>query len=100
MDTISHTNQLDCQQEDNGEVSLAERRSSFTHECSTSDSSIIHIDNTNPSSNWELPQILPRDVYKLHWWNYIACTHIKVSSVDISFTDSQDPVHINLIDKQ
>ena len=100
MDVASHT-LLDCQQEDNSTMSLAERRSSFA-ECSSSDntSSIIHIENTNPSSEWQLPAILPKDVYKLSFWEYIACTHIKVSSVDISFTDSEEPVHINLLEKR
>ena len=100
MDIASHT-LLDCQQNENGEVSLAERRSSFT-ECSSSDlsSSIIHIDNTIPSSEWQLPAILPKDVYKLSFWEYIACTHIKVSSIDVSFTDSEEPVHINLLEKR
>ena len=65
MDIASHT-LLDCQQNENGEVSLAERRSWFI-ECSSSDlsSSIIHIYNINPSSEWQLPAILPRDFYKL-----------------------------------
>ena len=89
MDVATH-NISDYQQDDNNEVSLAERRSSFT-KCSTSDqsSSIIHIDNSNPSADCQLPAILPRDVYKLSGWKYFACSQIKVSSVDISFTDSQ-----------
>ena len=37
---------------------------------------------------------------KLKWWQYSSATQIKISSVDISFTDSKDPVHINLIDRQ
>ena len=87
MDIATHP-VLDCQQEENGEVSLAERRSSFA-ECSTSDSSssVIHIDNSNPSADWKLPTILPKDVYKLSLWKYIACQQIRLSSVDISFTD-------------
>ena len=99
MDVATH-NILDCQQDDNNEVSLAERHSSFT-ECSTSDqsSSIIHINNTNPSADWQLPAILPRDVYKLSGWKYFAYSQIKVSSVDISFSDNQEPAHINLLDK-
>ena len=39
-------------------------------------------------------------MYKLKWWQYSSTTQIKISSVDISFTDSEEPVHINLIDKQ
>ena len=42
MDTVPHLS-LDCEQSEDGVVSLAERRSSFAHDCSTSDSSIIHI---------------------------------------------------------
>ena len=55
MDIATHP-VLDCQQEGNGEVSLDERRSSFA-ECSTPDSSssVIHIDNSNPSADWQLP---------------------------------------------
>ena len=100
MDIASHT-LLDCQQDDNSTVSLVERRSSFA-ECSSSDnnSSIIHIENTNPASKWQLPTILTKDVYKLSFWEYIACTHIKVSSVDIFFTDSEELVHINLLEKR
>ena len=99
MDIATHP-VLECQQEGNGEVSLAERRYSFA-ECSTSDSSllVIHIDNSNPSADWKLPTILPKDVYKLSLWKYIACQQIHLSSVDISFTDKQEPVHINLLDK-
>ena len=33
------------------------------------------------------------------WWQYKSTTQIKVSSVDISFSDSEEPVHINLLDK-
>ena len=51
MDTISHLS-LDCQQEENAEVSLADRRSSFQNECPSSNSSIIHIQDTNPSQDW------------------------------------------------
>ena len=67
MDAIPHTS-LDCQQDDNVEVSLAERRSSFQNECSTSGSSIIHIQDTNPSQDWQLPQILATYVYQIKWW--------------------------------
>ena len=79
MDVTTHST-LDCQQDGSNEVSLAERRSSFA-ECSTStlDSSIIHIDNSNPSADWQLPDIFPREVYKLSGWNYFACSQIKVS---------------------
>ena len=100
MDVASHSI-LDFQQDDNGEVSLAERRSSSA-DCSSSDpsSSIIHIDNSNPSADWQIPAILPKDVYKLSCWKYFACSQIRVSSVDISFTDSQEPIHINLLEKQ
>ena len=47
-----------------------------------------------------MPRILPSDVYKLQWWHYKSATQIKISFVDISFTDSEEPVHINLIDRQ
>ena len=46
-----------------------------------------------------MPKIRPFDVYKLNWWQYKSATQIKVSSIDVSFTDSDEPVHINLIDK-
>ena len=100
MDIASHT-LLDCQQTDNDEVSLAERCSSFAEWSSSNpSSSIIHVDNTNPSSEWQLPDIFPQDVYKLSFWEYLTCTQIKVSSVDISFTDLEEPVHINLLEKR
>ena len=51
MDTIPHIS-LDCQQEDNAEVSLPDRRSSFQNESSSSNSSIIHIQDLNPSQDW------------------------------------------------
>ena len=99
MDAVSHTT-LNCQSKNNAEVSLAERRSSFINESSTSNSSIINIQDFNPSKDWQLPNILPSDVYKLKWWQYSSATQIKVSSIDVSFTDFEEPVHINLIDKE
>ena len=47
-----------------------------------------------------MPRIFPSDVYKLKWWQYSSATQIKIFSVDISFTNSKEPVHINLIDRQ
>ena len=98
MDTVSLTT-LDCQSDNNKEVCLAERRSSFLNEPSSSNFSIINIQDFNPSENWQLPKILPSDVYKLNWWQYKSATQIKVSSIDVSFTDSDKPIRINLIDK-
>ena len=65
MDTVSLTT-LDCESANDIEVSLVERRSSFCNETSTSDSSIIHIQDLNPFENWQLAAILPKDVYKLN----------------------------------
>ena len=72
MDSVSHT-RLDCQQAEDGTVSLAKRHSSFSN-CSTSDpdSSIIHIDEFNPSHEWKLPSLLPKEIYKLKLWEYVA----------------------------
>ena len=83
-----------------GTVSLAERRSSFS-QCSTIDldSSIIHIDESNLSAEWKLPSLLPKEIYKLKLWEYVAAQHFRVSSVDIAFTDADNPVHINLLDR-
>ena len=98
MDTIPHLS-LDCEQNEDGAVSLAERRSSFVHDCSTSDSSVIHITDRNPSSNWELPPIVPSEVYDLKWWKYKSSTQVKLSSIDVCFADNEEPVHINLLEK-
>ena len=98
MDTVSVAT-LDCESANDIEVSLAERRSSFCNETSTSNYSIIHIQDLNPSENWQLPAILPHDVYKLNWWSFKTTTQIKVSSIDVSFTDKDEPVHINLLEK-
>ena len=65
MDTVSLTI-LDCQSDNNTEVCLAERRSSFMNEPSSSNSSIINIQDFNPSQDWQLPKILPSDVYNLN----------------------------------
>ena len=35
----------------------------------------------------------------MKWWQYKSCTQIKISSLDITFTDQEEPIHINLIDK-
>ena len=72
MDNVDHT-RLDSQQAKYGTVSLAEHRSSFSH-CSNSDpdSSIIHTDETNPSAEWKLPPLFPKEIYKLKLWEYIA----------------------------
>ena len=67
MDAIPHIT-LDCQSGNNAEVPLVERRSSFMNESSSSNSSIINIQDLNPSQDWQLPKILPSDVYKLKWW--------------------------------
>ena len=49
--------------------------------------------------NWELPSIVPSEVYDLKWWQYKSASHIKISSVDVSFSDKDEPVHINLLEK-
>ena len=36
----------------------------------------------------------------MKWWQYKSNTLIKISSLDIKFTDQEDPIHINLIDKE
>ena len=66
MDAVPHLS-LDCEQIDEGVISLAERHSSFVNECSTSDSLVIHINEPHPSPNWELPSIVPSEVYDLKW---------------------------------
>ena len=48
----------------------------------------------------KLPEILPSEVYKMKWWQYKSNTQINISSLDINFTDQEDPIHINLIDKE
>ena len=98
MDNVSLAT-LDCESANDTEVSLSERRSSFYNETSTSDSSIIHIQDLNPFENWQLPAILPHDVYKLNWWSFKTATQIKVSSIDVSFTNKYEPAHINLLEK-
>ena len=99
MDAIPHIT-LDCQSGNNAEVSLAERISSFMNESSSSNYSIINIQDLNPSQDWQLPRILPLDVHKLKWWQYSLATQIKVSSIDVSFRNYEESVHINLIDKE
>ena len=99
MDSVAHTH-LDCQQAEDGTVNLAERRSSFSN-CSTSDpdSSIVHIDEFNPSHEWKLPTLLPKEIYKLKLWEYVSAQHFRVSSIDIAFTNADQPVHINLLER-
>ena len=91
MDDVAHT-RLDCQQTEDATVSLAERRSSFSN-CSTSDpdTSIVHIDEFNPSHEWKLPTILLKEIYKLKLWEYVSAQHFRVSSVDIAFTNADQP---------
>ena len=36
----------------------------------------------------------------MKWWQYKYNTQIKISSLDINFTDQEYPIHINLIDKE
>ena len=96
MDSVELTS-LDFQSTDQTTVSLDERKSSF--QTSGASSSIITIDDTIPSPDWKLPKILPSEVYKMKWWQYKSCTQIKISSLDINFTDQEEPIHINLIDK-
>ena len=98
MDTVSLAT-LDCQSNNNTKVCLAKRRSSFMNEPSSSNSSIINIQDFNLSQDWQLQKILPSDVYKLNWWQYKSAIQIKVSSIDFSFTDSDELIHINLIYK-
>ena len=96
MDSVGITS-LDYQSTDQTTISLTERKSSF-HNFAAS-SSIITIDDTIPSPNWKLPNILPSEVYKMKWWQYKSCTQIKISSLYFTFTDQEEPIHINLIDK-
>ena len=35
-----------------------------------------------------------------NWWSLKTATQIKVSSIDVSFTDKYEPIHINLFDKR
>jgi len=35
----------------------------------------------------------------MKWWDYKLHTQIKVSFVNIVFTDQEKPIHINLLDK-
>jgi len=97
MDYVGLTS-LDFQSIDQTIVSLAERRSSFQN--SGASSSIITIDDTIPFPDWKVPEILPSEVYKIKWWQYTSHTKIKISSLDITFTDQEEPIHINLIDKE
>ena len=96
MDSVVLTS-LDCQSIDQTTVSLAERKSSF--QTFGASSSIITIDDIIPSLDWKMPEILPSEVYKMKWWQYKSCTQIKISSLDITFTDQEDPIHINSINK-
>ena len=36
----------------------------------------------------------------MKWWQYKSCTQIKISSFDITFIDQEEPISINLIDKE
>ena len=96
MDSVRLTS-LDCQCIDQTTISLTERKYSF--HTSSASSSIITINDTIPSPDWKLPEILPSEVYKMKWWQYKSCTQIKISSLEITFTDQEEPIHINLIDK-
>ena len=96
MDSVGFTS-LEYQSTDQTTVSLTERKSFF--QTSAASSSIITIDDTIPSPDWKLPEILPSEVYKMKWWQYKSCTQTKISSLDITFTDQEEPIHINLIDK-
>ena len=88
MDSVVITS-LDCQSTNQTTVSLTERKSSF--QTSRASSSIITINDTIPSPEWKLLEILPSEVYKMKWWQYKSCTQIKISSLDITFTDQEDP---------
>ena len=65
MDSIGLTS-LYCQSTDQTTVSLTKRKYSF--QTSRGSSSIITIDDTIPSPEWKLPEILPSKVYKIKWW--------------------------------
>ena len=60
---------------------------------------LIPFQENNPSHEWELPSIVPSEVYDLKWWHYKSASHIKISSVNIPFSDTEEPMHINLIEK-
>ena len=97
MDSVGITS-IDFQSTDQTSVSLTKRRSSFQNFGASS--SIITIDDTIPSPNWKLPEILPSEVYKMKWWQYKSSMQIKTSSLEITFTNQEEPIHINLIDKE
>ena len=84
MDSVGISS-LDFQYADHTTVSLTERRS-FVHNFGAS-CSIITIDDAIPSLNWKLHEILPSKAYKMNWWKYKSNKQIKVSSLDITFTD-------------
>jgi hypothetical protein len=63
MDTIE-LQTLHCDANDSF-VSLAKKISSFQN--IESSSSIISMNDFNPSTDWKLPGILPKEVYKMKW---------------------------------
>lgn len=34
----------------------------------------------------------------MKWWKYFSHSRIKLSSIDVSFTGKEEPIHINLLD--
>jgi hypothetical protein len=87
---------LDCDVEETT-ISLLECISSYQYV--EPSSPIITMNDINPPTNWKLPAIMPKEIYKMQWWNYKSHTQIKMSFVDVSFTDQDEPIHINLLDK-
>ena len=81
----------------NTKAQLSERQESYLH--AELSSSMITLNEQNPSSQWELPSILPKEIYKLKWYTYFSITSIKDSNINISFIGQDDHIHINLIDK-
>ena len=62
--------------------------------------SIITINDINPLFGWDLHAIMLEEVYEMKWWHYETHTHINISLVDIAFNYKEEPIHINLINKE
>ena len=69
---------------------LTDHHQSYLHVESSSSMRTLH--EQNPSAQWELPSILPKEVYKLKWYKYFFVTQIKVSSINILFIGQDEPI--------
>ena len=96
LDTVE-LRTLDCNLEGQT-ATLVTGPESFSH--TDTESSIITLHEANPSGTWDLPSILPFEVYKLKWYKYFSTTQIKISSTNVAFTGQDDPIHINLLSKE